>query len=85
MASWSTTTSEKRKRIDDDQRSNKRVRNINDEDLSEIVNMVRRNKLVGRGHIEITPELIVEIAQMSRENNVQKSIPNNRQLKENIT
>ena len=73
MASSSTTTSEKRKRIDDDQRSNKRViNNINDEDLSEIVNMVRRNKLVGRGHIEITPELIVEIAQMSRENNVQK-------------
>ena len=72
MASSSTTTSEKRKRIDDDQRSNKRVRNINDEDLSEIVNMVRRNKLVGQGHIEITPELIVEIAQMSRENNVQK-------------
>jgi hypothetical protein len=35
--------------------------------------MVRKNKSIGRGHIAITPELIVEIAQMSRENNVQKN------------
>ena len=71
MASSST---QKRKRIDnnnDDQR--KRARNVNDEDLSEIVNMVRKNKSIGRGHIQITPELVVEIAQMSRQNNVQKN------------
>jgi hypothetical protein len=35
--------------------------------------MVRKNKSIGRGHIAITPELIIEIAQMSRENNVQKN------------
>jgi hypothetical protein len=34
--------------------------------------MVRKNKSIGRGHIEITPEL-VEIAQMSRDNNVKKN------------
>jgi Lhr-like helicase len=35
--------------------------------------MVRKNKSIGRGHIQITPELVVEIAQMSRDNNVQKN------------
>ena len=73
MASSSSSSTQKRKRIDnnnDDQR--KRARNVNDEDLSEIVNMVRKNKSIGRGHIQITPELVVEIAQMSRDSNVQK-------------
>jgi hypothetical protein len=85
MAASSSSSTAKRKRAsnNNDQRS-KRTR-INDEDLQEIVNMVRKNKSIGRGHIEITPQLVVEIAQMSKDNNVQKTIPKNRRIKENIT
>ena len=72
-----SSSSPKRKRVDnnnvDEQRKRKRNNSLDDEKMSEIVKMVRKNKSIGRGHIAITPELIVEIAEMSRENNVQKN------------